>query len=133
MVDPGFTPKSACLSAPTGCPRSTQSTVKGDESDRISLQHSNCYLTPFPWFRYPKGRVTNQTLLLSRIYSEAKQKTRWALALSIIVYHPEEYFHNLSLWMNSSRGNTSLCNIRGQATWGRKSQAHKDINLPLTC
>lgn len=91
--------------------------------------------SPFPWFRCPKGQVTNQTLLLScpphthnTFRGKAKDK---ALPQPLIISHPEEYFHDLSLQTNSGRRNTPLCNVRGQATRGRESGIHKDINLPF--
>lgn len=88
---------------PLACPQSTQSTVNQDESGRISLQHSNCHPTPYSSGLEPCGHSTlkqppNQTL------SVVKQKTRKrALQLLILLSQPEEYFHDLSLWMNSGR------------------------------
>lgn len=135
----GFTPRSACcVPSPVMSLLSTEPTGHRSEPSRISLQHPNFHATPppSPWLRGPNWQVTNHILLLGNLSTPNTFRGK-DLQWPILPSYQESHFHELT---TPAGRNPPLCNVRGQATRGKRNQgpstlppfAHKDINLCLT-
>lgn len=57
----------------------------------------------FPGFRCPKDILLLSSLPVQNPFSGKAKATTRALPLPILSSNPEEYFHDVSLWMNSGQ------------------------------
>ena len=103
---------------PTGSP-----TVHTIHCEWRRIRRSNCHPTPSSC---PEAQATDQTLLLSSLPTQntlrKQSKTRrWTLPLPYTYFLPRGILPGSVITDNSSRRNTLLCKVRGQATRGRES------------